>query len=397
VRRRAPLLLLATLPLLLALLITQGAPAKQQGGVRFVLDETSIADCRAIAARGEDPVPCYRQALANTAALEGPASGLATLRQEWERVTELYGGCHPLTHSIGAAGLEYFGGDVGAAFAAGDDTCASGYYHGVVERVFLDVPLDEASLWGIAGPLCDPAAIRATAYLAIQCFHGLGHGLMLATDYDLPLSAAICAKYPDELGVTSCYLGLFMENFNASYGVTSPWVVDGDLGSTCASLSGRHSEIAKGACYNAIIYRLAARSERQAPWSEYLSLCASIDPAYAGACYNGFGREVYTRYAVDFSSQIAAMRAACLLAPPAGVLSCVMGVAGHVSYTDSGGERAAGFCNEFEGEYRGGCFKEIGDLLSSLGGGAAAVYERCALIAVRPVDLASCLADEPRS
>lgn len=390
-KRRSLFAGLVALPLLFALLVVQGGPTERAGQIRFVPDQTSIVDCRALTERGADPFACYRQAFANIAALNGPERGLTALREEWNSVTELYAGCHPLVHWIGSAGLDYFHGDVGAAFVAGDDTCASGYYHGVVERAFLDIPLDQASLWGVAEHLCDSPAIRATEYLEIQCFHGLGHGLMLATDYDLPLADSICAKYPNEPGLSSCYLGLFMENFNASYGVASRWVVDDNLGSTCATLAGPQSQIAKGACYNSIIYRVAGRSNRQAPWSEYLALCGSIDPTYADACYNGFGREVYTRYAVDFSARLAEMRAACLLAPPAGALSCVVGVAGHVSYTDSGGARAAGFCNEFEGAYRSRCFGEIGNLLISLGGGPAAAEKSCSAIAVRPDDLASCL------
>lgn len=392
--RRLAVVLLAV-PLLIAGLAVQGGVQRSKPTIEFIPDQTTVEECRSMAAGGGDPIGCYRQALGNIAVADGPTAALSAYQSEAEGVPQLYGGCHPITHWIGSAGLIHFKNDVGAAFVAGNDTCASGYYHGVVERAFFGAPLDENSLWAVSERLCDAPAISAVAYLSIQCFHGLGHGLMLATDYDLPVSDAICGRYADSLAAGSCYLGLFMENFDGSYGVTSPWVVDGDLGSVCASLDGPQRDIARSACYNGMIYRIARRSGRNAPWAEYVDACESIDPIYAGACYNGFGREVYTKYSIDFVRQHAAMRQACLAAPPEGALRCVIGVAGHVSYTDGDGSRAAGFCNEFEGEYRAGCFGEIGSFLSSLEGGWSALPGRCEPIVARPADLAACTEARP--
>jgi hypothetical protein len=393
--RRLALLALAPLLVIGALAWSSLRPSDDRVTIGFSPDATTIEECRAIGAIGRDPVPCYRQALANLAFEEGPAVALARFREESRAVPPLAGGCHPVAHLIGAAGLARSEGDIGSAFAGGDDSCASGYYHGVLEHAFAKIPSDTESLWSVAQTLCDAPSIRAVAFLSDQCFHGLGHGLMLSTDYDLPVANEVCSRFAEPGPANACYLGLFMENFAASYGVASRWVNDEDLGAICGTIEGRWKEIAKGACYNTLTYRIAARSNGSAPWSEYLAACTAIDPVYAGACYNGFGREVYTRYAADFAASYPAMRDACLLAPAQGALACVASVAGHVTYTDTAGERAAGFCAEFEGEYRSACFGEIGSFLATLEGGLEALEARCTPIARRPADLVDCLVALP--
>ena len=42
--------------------------------------------------------------------------------------------CHRIAHNIGSASLARYDGNVGRTFAEGFSDCASGYYHGVLER-----------------------------------------------------------------------------------------------------------------------------------------------------------------------------------------------------------------------------------------------------------------------
>ncbi len=63
-------------------------------------------------------------------------------------------------------------------------------------------------------------------FIAYQCVHGLGHGLMIYTGYDLPLALATCDKLATSWDQTSCTGGVFMENLQTSYGTTSQWLKD---------------------------------------------------------------------------------------------------------------------------------------------------------------------------
>ena len=68
---------------------------------------------------------------------------------------------------------------MGKAFADGDATCGSGYYHGLLQWKLAGVAADQVS--AIASTVCKDATIEANAFIYYQCNHGLGHGLMLYT------------------------------------------------------------------------------------------------------------------------------------------------------------------------------------------------------------------------
>ena len=81
-------------------------------------------------------------------------------------------------------------GNVGKAFAEGDPTCGSGYYHGLLQWKLAGVTPDKVA--SVARNACSEPKIRANAYNYYQCVHGLGHGLMLYTRYDLPKALDLC-------------------------------------------------------------------------------------------------------------------------------------------------------------------------------------------------------------
>ena len=47
---------------------------------------------------------------------------------------------------------------------------------------------------------------------------------MIYTGYDLPASLKTCDKLPNGWDATSCTGGVFMENYQSSYGVKSRWL-----------------------------------------------------------------------------------------------------------------------------------------------------------------------------
>ena len=128
---------------------------------------------------------------------------------------------------IGSAALARFKGNVSQAFTAGTASCNSGYYHGILERALVGVGT-KAELVQAVRRLCADPDVRATDFIAYQCVHGLGHGLMIHTGLDLPLSLSICERLPTAWDQTSCDGGVFMENFSSSYGVKSRFLRDND-------------------------------------------------------------------------------------------------------------------------------------------------------------------------
>jgi hypothetical protein len=184
-----------------------GGPHPVAGG--FEPDETRLEDCNRDYA-------CLEQAFGNLAYREGPKPTIRMFDRLMTTDEAVEGNCHRIVHMIGSASLARYHGNVAKAFAEGSASCWSGYYHGILSHAFTDVELE--NLGPASRGLCDDEEIRATDYLAYQCVHGLGHGLMIYTGYNLPLSLETCDELATEWDQSSCSGGVFMENVTPSLG-----------------------------------------------------------------------------------------------------------------------------------------------------------------------------------
>jgi hypothetical protein len=133
---------------------------------------------------------------------------------------ELRRDCHPIVHAIGRETFR-IKGNIHESFAACDQTCHSGCYHGSVERFLrgdniyaqIDKHPSAAELRQKAIVACDP---NIPLQLRFQCLHGLGHALLFFSRYQLLQSLEVCDVLPEDWSRNSCYGGVFMENvFNA--------------------------------------------------------------------------------------------------------------------------------------------------------------------------------------
>jgi len=128
--------------------------------------------------------------------------------------------CHPISHTIGRVTFKLIP-NVGDAFEACDQTCSSGCYHGVMERMFYsDSELSsgfkhltyedmERKLPGI----CDADKFsHPNPALIFQCLHGVGHAVMYAMNYNLDESLRVCDIFTTQYDQSSCYGGVIMEN-----------------------------------------------------------------------------------------------------------------------------------------------------------------------------------------
>lgn len=146
----------------------------------------------------------------------GPRQTLELLRQA-EIETGL--DCHHSAHRLGRmAFVEY-----GATFADLTDVCQSGVRHGLIEQIFVNRGI--VNLAEDVDALC-PAG--ESPFVKHQCFHGVGHGIMAWTAYELVDALGFCDRLSEESGRRSCYTGVFMENvvsgLSGAVGQTSGYV-----------------------------------------------------------------------------------------------------------------------------------------------------------------------------
>ena len=154
----------------------------------------------------------FREALTTHSTLDA----LALVQRYEAEDPEFRRDCHPIVHAIGRETYR-LKGTIHDSFAACDQTCHSGCYHGSVERFLRGENIyAEAERHPSAAELKQKAAIACDPKIAMrlrfQCLHGLGHALLFFSRYQLGQSLEACDVLPEAWSRSSCYGGVFMEN-----------------------------------------------------------------------------------------------------------------------------------------------------------------------------------------
>ncbi|MDP2711141.1 MAG: cytochrome c [Solirubrobacteraceae bacterium] len=324
----------------------------------FSPDDKRLADC------GDGDTECFEQSFGNLVFNDGPKPALDLLQRMLATNTTVASDCHRITHRMGSAALKRFDDDVAQAFIAGSPVCWSGYYHGIVERAFLGQPDDKLAV--VARQLCSDQRINSQRFLAYQCIHGLGHGLMIYTGYDLPGSLKTCDGLRSGFDRVSCSGGAFMENFTSSYGVTSKYLRKDDPIYPCNRVAQRH----KLYCYLLVtsnILRLEGYDLQKTA-----DACPRSEPAWVSTCYESFGRDVSGMAGNDATKALENCRLA-----KRHESDCLYGVARDVVSSDAGGARGGRFCARAPKPHREHCFEGVGSVLGSIETTSEALRERC--------------------
>jgi hypothetical protein len=325
--------------------VTEGGSAMGGGGGSVVgpfrPDGTRLEGCL--------DTDCRRQAFGNIAYREGPKEAL-DLFDEKMAEQPIEADCHRIAHTIGAASLEHHDGSVAKALADGRSTCWSGYYHGVVERSF--VGSTQAELPKRSREICKDPDIRRTSFLAYQCVHGLGHGLMIHTGYDLPDSLRVCNKLETAWDHDSCEAGVFMENVSSSYGIKSRWLRDNDLIYPCNEVAEKY----KLYCYLMVTSRILEANGYD--WRKTVATCRRSDRGWIATCFQSLGRDASgnTRQNVPKILELCGL---------AGEMTreCVYGAARDITSNDASPRRARALCESAAGQFRAYCFEGIGTII----------------------------------
>lgn len=292
---------------------------------------------------------CRRQAFGNVAFKEGARAAL-DLFEEKMADQPVEADCHRIAHTIGAASLLFYDGSVAKALANGRSTCWSGYYHGVVERSF--VGSSRAELPERSREICRDPDIRKTSFLAYQCVHGLGHGLMIHTSYDLPGSLKVCDQLETAWDGDSCEAGVFMENISSSYGIKSKWLRDHDLIYPCNTIAEKY----KLYCYLMVTSRILEQTGYD--WKQAVKWCRKSDKGWVATCFQSMGRDASgnTRQNVPKILELCAL---------AGNMTreCIYGAARDITSNDASPRRAKVLCDSATEQHRGYCFEGIGTII----------------------------------
>ena len=333
----------------------------------FKPDDTRLAACRDQA--------CWEQGFGNLAYSEGPKAALAEFDRRLATDTRFEAACHRVVHTIGSAALARYDGNVARAFAEGSSSCWSGYYHGILERALVDAGT-KPELVTVARRLCADEGVRATTFIAYQCVHGIGHGLMIQTGLNMPLSLSVCEQLATAWDQTSCDGGVFMENFNSSYGVKSKWLRDDDPVYPCRDVQDKH----KLYCYLMVTSRTLQLNGYD--FDQTAATCKTVETDWVETCFNSMGRDASGQSTQDPQRVVEL----CSKAGRDFWDDCIWGAARDMAATFSNGERASKLCLRLPETMRATCFWQVGTILGTMSPTAEGRRKLCAAATRRYLD-----------
>ncbi len=117
---------------------------------------------------------------------------------------------HSLAHIVGRNSAKYHGMS-GEMFMECPRTYNYGCQHGFFEYVLAN---DDSEPVQIAKNICEGDGLKTIAKDRFYCYHGVGHGFMMAYAYNFTHSLEICDTLDDFESKEGCYQGVFMENLN---------------------------------------------------------------------------------------------------------------------------------------------------------------------------------------
>ena len=353
-------------------LVTSTAGSSQ--GNAFKPDDTTLSDCK-----GETG-GCYLQAFGNLAYREGPKKALDEFAEAIRTNPVVERGCHPIAHTIGAGALLHYRGNVGRAFAEGTAACGSGFYHGLLEWKLAGLSKEEVA--PVARKVCSNTRIRTSNFVYYQCVHGLGHGLMLYTRYDLPDALGLCHRLATDFDRISCTGGVFMENQQSSYGQPSKYLKDDNLLYPC------DSDLVVGTdklyCYLLVTSYILPRV--RGDWAKTADWCRKSDADYVRICFQSMGRDA----SGSARQEPSGILENCRKARPDGEAECLFGAARDILNNDSSDLRGRKLCESVPAQHRSYCFYGLGSILGSVYGSARERKDACTRFAA-PGDRADCL------
>ena len=299
----------------------------------------------------------------------GPA---ATVEALYDAQSFMEVDCHQRAHDLGRYAYEVYGA---YAFALASHECQAGSLHGSTEALFRDR--------GTGNLKADVAALCSNtpnSFFHHQCVHGVGHGLLAWTSYELYDTLPLCDQLESNFDRESCYSGVFMENivggFAGTMGHVTEYLSD-DPHYPCNALDEKYV----GPCYYYQSSRMIALFDRD--FQKLADACAEAPPSAHRNCFLSMGRDVgqETR-----GNPAASIEICGYIKDPANHASCTEGSVQDRFWDLGGADEAMSLCHLVEEETsKSGCYNMIISRAANLFTDTDAFQAYCARVEERYV------------
>lgn len=276
---------------------------------------------------------------------------------------------HEFTHMVGIAALKPET-PLGPAFESCTGLYQSGCYHGVVQAYLMNHGVDSTQVAG----LCDQVPLaRTNIWLRFQCDHGVGHGLEMVYQLNLPRALAGCDLLPTPWDRESCYGGAFMENIvGARESGAHIHLVIAAKKQPGADPAMRPAEDEHAEHMQMVMPAATASTYKLRNPADPLYPCSILEDRYRSQCY---GMQAGLM-AESLGSDFAKIAKACDGAPPNMRAQCYQGIGTYVSgFTVRDHGKAIELCSLGSLKYQPWCFvgvaKNLVDVTSNPDDGIA--------------------------
>lgn len=195
--------------------------------------------------------------------------------------------CHQEAHIIGRTGYKVLGEKT---FQACDASCHSGCYHGAMEKM-----LSQYGTANLAERIQHVCSLFDTSFGTFECLHGVGHGVLAYTDYDVPAALNECKGLLDAFSISSCYGGVFMENIITGQGLgtgnedhTTTWVSKTDPLYPCNKIDTSHD--VQFQCYQMQTSWMLTIFRQD--YDKVVAECKKVPDAMIPVCFKSLGRDI---------------------------------------------------------------------------------------------------------
>lgn len=257
--------------------------------------------------------------------------------------------CHPLLHGLGDAAYIYYGG-YSQAIKYQNEICNSGYTHGVLEEYLTKTPDINQAITIACG------SRSAEDFAQWQCFHGIGHGIMLASNKNVTPAIKLCESLLSKFSVNACVNGVFMEHFVVIDHDGNIPTIDPTSLNDCLN----QNYIYKGTCY--LYAPTAYLTLHNAQYMAALKWCNGAEESYIATCTEGVGSQSMK----DNINNPAVSRQVCQNADEKYRTYCVSGVVGMYIYFNGSSSAAQSLCQDQFVDYQATCQATISGVKDSL-------------------------------
>lgn len=333
------------------------------GASAVCLNKTG-AEFRTCVERACDDTSCLAGIIVGIVRRSGPEAAMSAIDPLLASpALKIAGNGHDLAHVVGRT----IASDDGIGIDA-FNRCPTNYFYGCQHGFFEEALVHADSPVAAAVSICgDNPALTAGTFL---CYHGVGHGMLMARANDLDRTLDDCASLPTDIARNGCSQGVFMELMNAwgrgevAIDPYSSW----DPLAPCSSVDPR----SQWGCYTNHAVMLLRHANGDA--AQALRWCRNAPDGLLEACAGPFGRMAVTperqKQVLGIETIDAAVLAPKLMklcdALPEASEICVAGAATKLADFDHA-DRAIALCAALPTERSGHCFIELARQLRFLG------------------------------